>query len=150
VTDSYQADPAAPAGNPYGSFVSQPAPTPAYQHPTPASQPDPAYTAYNAPDQGFASNGWYGTPTPVAQPTAQPVPSLAPAAGSYLPNGQFANGHDMNGYPPGYQAPQPDAGSAQPVSYQGIQYDQLGYASPDAAYGPDGYQGYQGYAANGY
>jgi hypothetical protein len=56
----------------------------------------------------------------------------------------------MNGYPPGYQAPQPDAGSAQPVSYQGIQYDQLGYASPDAAYGPDGYQGYQGYAANGY
>ena len=134
----------APAGNPYGSFVGQPASS--YQDQSPAVQQGAGtYGSYNgASQQPPSANGsWYG------------------ASDGYLPAPSHANGangtNGTNGYhagqyqPAAYQSAAYPGGPAEPTAYPqqsylagNGQYDQLGYPAPDAGYRRDGYQGYSG------
>jgi len=145
------------AGNPYGSFVSQPA---SYQE---AVATAPTASSYGG---GYVAGGhqpatqpdpsWYGTGAGYAQ--------VAGNAGGYPLDGGYdggyygaaSNGAGSNGagynssqyqpaaqqgatYPPGHA----DPGYAQQGHLAG-QYDQRGYPAPDLAHGRDGYQGYPG------
>jgi hypothetical protein len=144
----YPVQPAVPAGNPYGSFVSQPAASYPPQAPA-ASQPDSSYAGYTDHGQyGAADPGWYGVPPPAGGTSqGQAGPALGTGPGGY----QLTNGPDQAaGYYPGYQAGPPEtAAYPQPV-YPATQYEQRGYGGQEAAYGRDGYQGYPGYGASGY
>jgi len=127
--NGYPVQPASPAGNPYGSFVTQPAAS----HQAPVSNPE---TAYSGRDAGYgqpapSANGWHN--------------------GNGYPNGsQAAQGYDPNSYQSAYQSGQPEtAGYPQPA-YPGAQYDPRLHRSQEPGYGPDGYQGYTGYANGGY
>jgi hypothetical protein len=131
---------AAPAGNPYGSFVSQP----------PVRQ-DPGYAAYDGQPTSSSGGGYY--PPSNGYLPATPVPNGGFANGGFAnggaPNGGAPNGYDANGYDQAsYQALQPDAAYHQP-SYQAVQYDQAGYGQ-DPAYARDAYPGYPGYGTGGY
>jgi hypothetical protein len=131
----YPVQPPAPAGNPYGSFVSQP-----------PTRQEPGYAGYGSP-QASGSENWY-SPSGEYLPAA-PVPNGGAANGGAA-NGGYANGAGANGYDqPVYQGIQPDAAYQQPT-YPAVQYDQAGYGGQDAAYGRDAYQGYPGYGAGGY
>jgi hypothetical protein len=140
--------PAAPAANPYGSYVSQPPPAnysdaarrqngyPSAGYPeTPA--PSLAAAAYSgqAVGQHTASAGWYaaaaaiapGSPQMAAQPLGQPADGYLPAAGMGG-NGLNGSSHAVNGSPArGYAG----------IDYSSLRYDDLDY--PDAAEGPRGY-----------
>jgi hypothetical protein len=131
--NGYPVQSAAPAGNPYGSFVSQPAP--GYQQQAPAaSHQDAGYPAYPAVGQEAPGHGWYSSPTPA---------DGAPAGGYQQPGGQVPNGLDQAGYHNGYQAAPPETAAYQQPPYP-PQYDPR-YVSPEAAYGSDAYQAYPGY-----
>jgi hypothetical protein len=141
----YQAQPVVPAGNPYGSFVSQPAASYPQQPPA-ASQQDGSYGGYTDGAQPTAADaGWYGAQAPApgtGQSQAMPAFTTAP--------GYQAGTEQAAGYYPGYQAGQPETAAYAQPAYPGVQYDQRGYGSQEAAYGPDAYQGYPGYGNGGY
>jgi hypothetical protein len=150
--NGYPVQPAAPAGNPYGSFVSQPAAS--FQQPPPApAHQDPGYIAYSQPINGQSvhgqpngTDGWYSAPAN-GGPHNQSAQAPSPATGDYPPGG----GAGMNGYDhAAYQAMQPETAAYHQTAYPGIQYDQGGYAAQDAAYGRDAYQGYPGYGTGSY
>jgi hypothetical protein len=131
--NGYPAQPGAPAGNPYGSFVSQPAAS--YQPEPPLASPETASHGKHAsrpqPQPAPAASGWYG--------------------GEYLSAPPVTGGQDQAGYQPGYQDGQSDQVAYAQPGYANPQYDQRGYAAQDPNYGLEGYQGYQqGYGNNGY
>jgi hypothetical protein len=137
----YPASSGGPSGNPYGSFVTQPATS----YPEPASQPAAGYSdqqsGYGQHDQ--QPGGWYDTgQTGYSQlPTfTSPQPGYGNGAGSTDPAAYRAS------YP---GTPPENVAYVQPV-YGGVQYDQHGYVVPEPGYGADGYQGYQGYGTGGY
>jgi hypothetical protein len=141
--------PAAPAANPYGSYVSQP-PPPAYSDAprrqngsssaayseTPA--PSLAAAAYSghAVGQHAASADWYaaasaiapGSPQMAAQPLGQPADGYLPVAGMGG-NGLNGSSHVRNGSP---------AGGYAGIDYSSLRYDDLEY--PDAAEALPGYR----------
>jgi hypothetical protein len=129
--NGYQVQPGvAPAGNPYGSFVSQPA---ASYQPEPPPVPSPQEPSSRGrhgrsqPTAAPAGNGWYGA--------------------DYLNAPPATNGLD----PAGYQAAQPDTAAYAQPGQVGVPYDQRGYAAQqEPTYGLEGYQGYQGYGNGGY
>jgi len=149
VTAAGHESPAAPAANPYGSYVSQP-PPPAYSdaprrqngsssagYPeTPA--PSLATAAYSghAVGQHAASAGWYaggsaiapGSPQMAAQPLGQRADGYLPAAGMGG-NGLNGSSHVRNGSSArGYAG----------IDYSSLRYDDLEY--PDAAEALPGYR----------
>ena len=138
--------PAAPAANPYGSYVSQPQPaysetarsqpgySPAELPPAPApSLAAAAYSGYPSGQQA-ASAGWYaaqsvatGGPQAAAQPLGQPADGYLPAAG-IGGNGGNGGSHALNGAPTrGYAG----------IDYSSIRYDDPVY--PDAQGALPGY-----------
>jgi hypothetical protein len=129
--NGYPAQPGgAPAGNPYGSFVSQPAAS---------YQPEPPVSAPQEPSYGGRHAGY-------SQPAA-----ADPAAGSYygtdyLSAPPAANGHGQ----PGYQGAQSETAAYAQPGQLGVQYDQRGYPTQEPGYGLEGYQGYQGYGNGGH
>lgn len=129
---------AAPAANPYGSYVS-PA-RPSYPEPANGHLDAAAYgTGYAAGQQAVAAANWYGSTD------ANQANGYLPGTGNGAGNGYSPADHGA-GYP-GYQGVQqpalPPGGYGQP-GHQGS-YDQHGYQVPDARYGQDGYEGYPGY-----
>jgi hypothetical protein len=155
----YPVQPAAPAGNPYGSFVTQP--TAGYQQQAPAaSHQDTSYSSqdpgYGRQDPGYGqaaqAGGWYGADGQPAAPAAMPAFTATPPGtpGGYLNGGQIPNGHDAAGNQVSYQGSQPEAAQYPPPAYPAVQYDQRGYAGQEPGYGLDGYQGYPGYGTGGY
>jgi len=122
--NGYPVQPAAPAGNPYGSFVAPPA---ASYQPAPTQQDDPSYGAYTSQEIP-GGEGWY------------------PAIGSYLPSPAAANGYDHQA---GNRPAQPHTPAYHQPAYPATQYDQGGYAVQDAGYGRDAYQGYPRYGTGG-
>ncbi len=128
--NGYPSEPSAPTGNPYGSFVSQPAAS--YEPDLPPASPQGTpyggkHASYSQPSQPApAANGWYG--------------------GDYLNAPPTTNGHDQAGY----QAGQSETVTYAQQGYVGVQYDQRGYPTQEPAYGTEGYQGQQGYRNNGY
>jgi len=136
--NGYPVQPAVPAGNPYGSFVSQPAASPQQ-----APVQDPGYGGYpRQPAAAAGQDSWYNPPG--ASPAAGP---RTPAPGEYLSGGLPVNGYDQAGY---QQAP-PEAAAYQQAGYvPGTPYEQGGYGVQDAGYGRDAYQGYPGYGTGSY
>ena len=127
---------AAPAANPYGSYVSPPRPT--YPEPANGQLDAAAYgTGYAAGQQAVAAANWYSG-------------ADANQANGYLPGQANGNGYPLTDYGagyPGYSGGQPalPAGGYGQPGHQGP-YDQRGYQGPDAAsYGQDGYEAYPGY-----
>ncbi len=139
--NGYPVQPATPTGNPYGSFVAQPAAS-APQPPAPAQ--DPGYSGYNhQPAPAASADSWYGAPVPGSAPVP---PARHQAPGDYLPGGMPASGYDQAAYPA-----QPEAAGYQQAGYgPGISYEQGGYGAQDGAYNRESYQGYPGYGAGGY
>jgi hypothetical protein len=138
--NGYPVQPAVPAGNPYGSFVSQPAASP-QQAPAPVQ--DPGYGGYaRQPAAAAGPDSWYNAPgaTPAVGPR-NPVPA------EYLPGGLPVNGYDQAAY---QQAPQEPAAYQQAGYVPGTPYEQGGYGVQDAGYGRDAYQGYPGYGTGSY
>jgi hypothetical protein len=130
--NGYPTQPGAPAGNPYGSFVSQPAAN--YQPEVPAAGPQMA-------SRGKHAGGGYSQPT---QPT-QPAPvGNGWYGGDYLNAPPATNGSGQADYQPSYQGGQSDTVAYAQQGYPGGQYDQRGYATQEPTYGLEGYQGYQG------
>jgi hypothetical protein len=165
--NGYPIQPGASAGNPYGSFVSQPAasqPTTSYgRQPSAPASPDPTYASpdatYASPDPTYASPDaaygqhaaqpgadWYGShpsgPMPMPAFTAEPQPGY--------PSAQQPYGADPAGYPPSYQGGQPDPANYGQPGYGTPQYDPRVYGSQEPGYGRDGYQGYPGYGSGNY
>jgi hypothetical protein len=141
--NGYPAQPGAPAGNPYGSFVSQPAAR--YQPEPPLAGPQGA--SYGGKHAGHSQSAQSAQP---AQP-AQPAPAGGGWYGGDYLNAPVTSGHDQAGYQASYQAGQPDTAAYAQQAYPGTQYDQGGYPAQDPAYGLDDYQRYQqGYGNSGY
>ncbi len=140
--NGYPVQPPAPAGNPYGSFVSQPA---ASYQPAPIHE-DSGYTggAYTS-QQIPGGEGWYPAPLNGNGHNGHAANGHGlPPADGHLP--ASPNGYDQSGYRP---VPPEATGYPQPV-YPGAPYEQGGYAGQDARYGRDAYQGYPGQGASGY
>jgi hypothetical protein len=129
---------AAPAANPYGSYVS-PA-QPGYAEPAGGHLDPSSYgNGYAAGQQAVAAANWYGASTDANQ-----------AVNGYLPAPRQGNGaadaYSPADYGTGYQTPAYEGG--QPgYGQRGHpgQFDQPGYNSSDASYGQDGYEAYPGY-----
>jgi hypothetical protein len=133
--NGYPSQPGVPAGNPYGSFVSQPAAS--YQPELPAASPQ-------APSRGKHAGGGYSQPS-------QPAPGgNGRYGGDYLNAPPATNGSGQAGHQPGSQGGQSDTVAYAQPGYAGGQYDQRGYANQEPNYGLEGYQGYQGYGNGGY
>jgi hypothetical protein len=131
----------APAGNPYGSFVTQPAAS--YQPPAAPVPQDSDYAAYTSQELP-GGEGWYPPVNAHGNGTGQHrAPS--PAPGGYLPGANGTNGYD----PASYRPSQPETAAYHQPAYPAAQYDQGGYAVQDAMYGRDSYQGYPGYGTGG-
>jgi len=128
---------AAPAANPYGSYVSPPRPS--YPEPANGHLDAAAYgTGYAAGQQAAAAANWYaGTDTNQANGY---LPGNGDSAGTGYSAADYGAGY------PGYQGAQPalPAGGYGQHGHQGG-YDQRGYQGPDASYGQDGYEAYPGY-----
>jgi hypothetical protein len=137
--NGYPAQPAAPTGNPYGSFVGQPAAS----TPQPPVQ-DSGYATYDRqPAPAAGADSWYGGPMPGSAPVP-PARHQAPA--DYLPGGMPPTGYDQSAYPA-----QPETAGYQQAGYvPGVSYEQGGYGAQDGAYGREAYQGYPGYGTGGY
>ena len=134
---------AAPAANPYGSYVS--APQPSYPEPASAPRDAAAYgTGYAAGQQAVAAANWYGGSPDGGQATNGYLP--APGGGNGAGNGYSPADYGVGYQTPGYQGGQPalPAGGYGQPGHPGP-YDQRGYQRPDAAYGQDGYEAYPGY-----
>jgi hypothetical protein len=135
-----------PSGNPYGSFVSQPA---ASYPQEPASHQDASYGRHHQQQQpGYgqpAASGWYDSGS-----AGQTPAFTAAQQSSYLNGANVANGLDPAGYHVTYQGGQPETVAYAQPGYGGAQPDQRGYPAPEPSYGPDGYQGYQGYGTGSY
>jgi hypothetical protein len=126
---------AAPAANPYGSYVS-PA-QPGYAEPAGGPLDPSSYgNGYAAGQQAAAAANWYGGSTDANQ-----------AVNGYLPAPRHGNGaanaYSPSDYGAGYQTPAYEGG--QPGYGHPGQYDQPGYNSSDASYGQDGYEAHPGY-----
>jgi hypothetical protein len=137
--------PAAPAGNPYGSFVSQP-----------AARQDPGYGAYESqPASGVngyypSSNGYRAGPLSDGSYTGDPAASGTTVDGGSMYNGLAGPDGPYSYEHPSYpRLPSPSEAAYHQASYQAAQYDQAGYGQ-DSAYGRDTYQGYPGYGTGGY
>ncbi len=147
--NGYPLQSSAPAGNPYGSFVSQPADS--YQPAPVGGDMDPGYRSqdpgYGQPALG--DSGWYGASAHGASAAQVPMPAFSTAPPGYLNGGQPAPSHDPS-YQVGYQAGQPETVNYPQPGYAGAQYDQRGYGPQEAGYSADGYQGYPGYGTGGY
>jgi hypothetical protein len=138
----------APAGNPYGSFVTQPAAAPV--------PPDPGYAAYTSqelpggegwyPAANGHGNGSHANGNGHHRAPSHEMPSLSPEPAGYLPGANGTNGYD----PASYRSGQPEAAAYNQPAYPAAQYDQGGYAVQDALYGRESYQGYPGYGAGGH
>ena len=130
---------AAPAANPYGSYVS--APQPSYPEPASAHLDAAAYgTGYAAGQQAVAAANWYGS-TDASQATG-----YLPGPGNGAANGHSPTDYGVSYQPPVYQGGQPalPAGGYGQPGHVGP-YDQRGYHVPDTTYGQDGYEAYPGY-----
>lgn len=134
----YPAQPSVPAGNPYGSFVSQPAANHSQQAPAIAGRPDGSDGGYSGNGQNGAGSGWYSGQLPNGAGHGQPGAALNQQTG-YQP-----------GYYPGYQGGQGETAAYAQPAYPGSQYDQRGYGSQENGYNRDGYQGYPGHGTSGY
>jgi hypothetical protein len=166
--------PAAPAANPYGSYVSQPQPTysetarPKADYPSAGypEAPTPSlaavpYGGYSAGRQAAPAD-WNGAPAiapgglqAAAQPLSPPADGYLPAAGLSR-NGLGGRSHTLNGIDYSsirYDDPvYPDAQGARPgygTPGYDPQYDQQGYRVPDVASGQDEYPAYPGYGNGG-
>jgi hypothetical protein len=135
-----------PAGNPYGSYVTE---SPAsYQQPAPAAAPayQGSYQQYEQPSRQYGY-----------------LPANGQFDSGQFDSGQFdsaqyyhdgANGYTGNGYSTadyarnGYQLGSEHAAYAQPT-YQPNPLTQGGYSQPDPNYGLDNAAGYPGYGAAG-
>jgi hypothetical protein len=138
--NGYPSQPGMPTGNPYGSFVSQPAAS--YQPEIPAAGPQMASRGKHAGN---------GQPPQSSQPppSSQPLPSAPAGNGWYgadYLSAPPAAGHDQAGYQGG---PSDTVAYAQ-QGHAGVPYDQRGYAAQEPPYGLEGHQGYQGYGNGGY
>jgi hypothetical protein len=132
---------AAPAANPYGSFVS--APQPSYPEPASSHLDAAAYgTGYAAGQQAVAAANWYGGSTDGGDGYL-PAPGNGNGAGNGHASADYGLGYQTSAYQGGGQPALPAGGYGQP-GHPGP-YDQRGYHRPDAAYGQDGYEAYPGY-----
>jgi len=134
---------AAPAANPYGSYVSTPQPS--YPEPASAHFDAAAYgTGYAAGQQAVAAANWYGGNADGNQAINGylPTPGNGNGAGNGYSPADYGNGYQT----PVYQGGQPalPAGGYGQNSHPGPN-EQRGHHRSDAGYGQDGYEGYPGY-----
>jgi hypothetical protein len=138
--NGYPVQSAPPAGNPYGSFVSQPA----------ASQPA---ASYSPPPPAPASYGKHAQPNADWYDGQAPAPAFTGGSQPGYSTSQQSFSADPAGYQLGYQGGQPDPSAYGQPGYAAAptpQYDPRLYGSQEPGYGRDGYQGYPGYGSSNY